>query len=318
MSPLPASQLIRLVPTSRGRGSLCATRRRVGWPSHSARNRLPSVASMPGSAVTAPVASGRLATSQGKRKLVAAKRSTVRSVARPQVEGSDVERDVGQDQRVERFFAALYPVVRTAAYARINDWQEAEDLAEEVFTAAWRRRAEADVVLTAEWASGARHNLVGNEYRRRARTRRREVQLAANPPTAAQPDRVEDGLLVRAMVARLAQPDRHLLQMAYWDDRTREQMADALDCSSSAVKTRLSRSPPAQPPPSNPARGRGCSPVPGCDHLPAQNHRPGSRRSSSSSTGTDLAAVGRPSRRRRSASAACLGSPRRACVPGLG
>lgn len=172
---------------------------------------------------------------------MAAERSTVRFVAHPQAGAPGVEAEDGQDARFEAFFAALYPVVRNAAYTRINDWQEAEDLAEEVFTAAWRRRAEANATFTAEWAFGALHNLVGNEYRRRVRVRRREGQFASTPPDATQPDRVDDGLLIRAMVARLTPPDQDLLEMAYWEDRTREQMADVLKCSSGAVKTRLSR-----------------------------------------------------------------------------
>lgn len=114
-------------------------------------------------------------------------------------------------------------------------------MAEEVFTAAWRRRAEAVTTFTAEWAFGTLHNMVGNEYRRRVRARRRMEQFASNLSTAPQPGSVDDSLLVRATVAGLTQADQHLLQMAYWDDWTREQMAEALGCSNGAVKTRVSR-----------------------------------------------------------------------------
>lgn len=143
--------------------------------------------------------------------------------------------------RFVAFFAATYPAIRRAAYARVNDWQEAEDIAEEVFTAAWRHRGEADAAFTTQWAFGALHNIVGNEYRRRERARRRIERVTSFQLRQTQPAVWEDGMLVRQALARLGEADQHLLRMAYWQDMTREQMATALGCSVGAAKTRVSR-----------------------------------------------------------------------------
>ncbi len=62
-------------------------------------------------------------------------------MAHPQPEEPAVPSEERQEKLFATFFAALYPAVRSAAYARTSDGQDAEDSAEEVFTAAWRTMA---------------------------------------------------------------------------------------------------------------------------------------------------------------------------------
>jgi len=136
-------------------------------------------------------------------------------------------------------FRDHYSLILMAAYNRVNDREAAEDAVEEVFTAAWRRRAEHERVFTLPWLYTTLRHVVGNEYRRRTREVRRGQKLAGvADPTAESSD---DALEVRAAVMTLPLADRELIWMAYWEDLTREEMAAILGCSLSALKVRLVR-----------------------------------------------------------------------------
>src|SRR5689334_19751966 len=61
---------------------------------------------------------------------------------------------------------------------------DAEDAAAEVFALAWRRRDDAEHVLTIGWLYSTLRNVVGNHYRARARHARRVEQTRLNHRTA--------------------------------------------------------------------------------------------------------------------------------------
>lgn len=95
------------------------------------------------------------------------------------------EREAGPKDAVaaadfEGFFRGYHSVILAAAFNRLNDLGAAEDVAAEVFAVAWRRRNDfPDAPLTLPWLYATLRNVVGNELRRRKRTRRREQRAQA-------------------------------------------------------------------------------------------------------------------------------------------
>lgn len=143
------------------------------------------------------------------------------------------------------FFRTYYPVMVSAAYNRMNNRADAEEVAAEVFRIAWDRRQTLSDTKRLAWLYATLRNVVGNEYRRRLRANKRseraasELLAAPNLPKTA--DHFSDQLEVREAVAALSPIDRELIWMAYWEELTREEMAEVLDCSTTSVRVQLHR-----------------------------------------------------------------------------
>lgn len=141
-------------------------------------------------------------------------------------------------------FSDYYSLICVAAFNRLGDRDAAEDAAEEVFTIAWRRRLDQGHVFTLPWLYQTLRHVIGNEYRRRERMVRREDSVRESlllNPIDSQNSNQDDAWLVREAVHKLAEPDRELVWMAYWEDLSQLEMAEILGCSLSAVKVRLLR-----------------------------------------------------------------------------
>lgn len=146
------------------------------------------------------------------------------------------------DHRFEALFRDYHRVILSAAYNRLNDRRDAEDAAAEVFSAAWRLRANPGMVFTLPWLYGTLRNIVGHEYRRRVRTAARLEKVARNAanstPDAAADDDARD---VQRAILNLDAVDRELIWMAYWEELTGEEIAAILGCSHAALRVRLHR-----------------------------------------------------------------------------
>lgn len=142
----------------------------------------------------------------------------------------------------EALFRTYHPVIVAAAYNRLSDASDAEDAAAEVFAQAWRRRDDAAHVFTVTWLYSALRNVVGNQYRARDRHARRVERSGLDAPRTTEPDSDSDDVFdVRAAVNRLDAADRELIWMTYWEDLTREEIADILGCNQAALRVRLHR-----------------------------------------------------------------------------
>ena len=140
----------------------------------------------------------------------------------------------------EALFRTYHPVILAAAFNRLSDMSDAEDAAAEVFTLAWRRRTDHPEALTIAWLYTTLRNVVGNQYRGRARHERRLVS-ARDHYTAAETSVPDEAMQVRAAVLQLDVSDRELIWMAYWEDLTRDEMAQVLSCSAATLRVRLYR-----------------------------------------------------------------------------
>ena len=140
------------------------------------------------------------------------------------------------------FVDAYRPLV---AYARRRSasWGDADDIVSEVFTVAWRRRAERDPDRAAmPWLYGIAANVARNHWRSTDRRQRLQQHLEAQPGAAPFDDPADRaGSEVRAALERLSFDDREILRLAAWEGLTHAEIGAVLGCSTNAVGIRSHR-----------------------------------------------------------------------------
>jgi RNA polymerase sigma-70 factor (ECF subfamily) len=147
----------------------------------------------------------------------------------------------------DRALAELYDRYGKVAYALalriLRDRALAEDAVQEAFVAIWRMAAQ----FRAE-RGGARAWILTLVRRRavdRVRHEQRHADLAAEAVAAGEP-LAEAGtsleqLHVREALMRLSRPERKVLELAYYEGLTQEEVAAALDIPVGTVKSRTAR-----------------------------------------------------------------------------
>ncbi|MFI1168716.1 RNA polymerase sigma factor [Streptomyces sp. NPDC020801] len=150
----------------------------------------------------------------------------------------------------DEIFAAAYrehywAVSRYVARRLDGRTSEVEEVVAEVFTVAWRRRADLPPAPL-PWLYGVARNCLANAVRGLGR-RRRLLDRLGNDDTAhgrhtvAGPDAEAPGAWVHDALARLSQADREVLRLAAWEELGVEEIAVALGCGRRAAAMRLHR-----------------------------------------------------------------------------
>ncbi|MER6466599.1 sigma-70 family RNA polymerase sigma factor [Streptomyces sp. NPDC001228] len=122
---------------------------------------------------------------------------------------------------------------------------EVEEVVAEVFTVAWRRRADLPATPL-PWLYGVARNCLANAVRGQGR-RRRLVDRLGNDETAhgrqtvAGPDTDRPGSWVHEALGRLSPADQEVLRLTAWEDLGVDEVAVALGCGSRAAAMRLHR-----------------------------------------------------------------------------
>ncbi|MFD1722923.1 RNA polymerase sigma factor [Amnibacterium endophyticum] len=133
------------------------------------------------------------------------------------------------------FYRAHYVAIVAFFQRRVDDRELARDLTAETFRIAWMRW-DSGVVVTRAWLYGVAYNLVGDEWRRRARL----GPVGELPDTLEAPDRQRD-IEVRLLLASMDATQRRVLLLTYWDGLSAGEVATALGISRASVWTRLHR-----------------------------------------------------------------------------
>lgn len=129
------------------------------------------------------------------------------------------------------------------AYGRrlLPSAEDAEDLVQQVFVAAWRQRQRYDPrrasLLT--WLLGIARNKGIDRLRRLERERRLPVDRPL--PTQDETARTADRLLVHEALSWLRPEQQHVLELAFYDDLTHQQIADKLGMPLGTVKSHARR-----------------------------------------------------------------------------
>lgn len=139
-------------------------------------------------------------------------------------------------------------LVYTLAVRGLGDGEEAEDVTQQVFFAAWRGRHgyRPERGPLAGWLVGITRRKIVDALA--ARTRRRELMskasvwdTSAEPAACVEADAALDRVLVADELAALPPPQQEVLRMAFYDDLTQVQIAERTGYALGTVKSHARR-----------------------------------------------------------------------------
>ena len=153
----------------------------------------------------------------------------------------------GDERALAQAYQRWSPLVFTVALRSLGDRQDAEDVTQQVFVAAWRARGSfnPDHARLSTWLMGITRHKVADAHESRTRVRYSEqaaVALApAATPSLAQDAQVADRVMIADELARLGEPGKTILELAFFRDLTHAQIADELAMPLGTVKSHLRR-----------------------------------------------------------------------------
>lgn len=146
----------------------------------------------------------------------------------------------------ERWSALIYSVASRAT----GNAEDAADITQAVFVAAWRGRAGFDPSRGAlpAWLLGITRRKVADHWE--AHTRQRKTEQAVitadrhDELSTAEPgaEQVIDRVLLADEMERLGEPQRRIIELAFFQDLTHIQIAQLLDMPLGTVKSHIKRS----------------------------------------------------------------------------
>ena len=154
----------------------------------------------------------------------------------------------GESWALAEAYRRWSPLVHTMSLRALGHLSDAEDVTQHVFIKAWqsRDRFDRERGLFPAWLVGITRHAVADKKTARDRDRRLAERTAvlAPPPTvhSAESDRIADAIVVHSGVARLGQPQRQILTLAFYEELTHDQIASRLDMPLGTVKSHIRRS----------------------------------------------------------------------------
>jgi RNA polymerase sigma-70 factor (ECF subfamily) len=143
-----------------------------------------------------------------------------------------------RDDWFRAIYARHYPDVVRYGLRRLDGVTAAEELAQEVFLVAWRRRTDVPGYAL-PWLYGVARRLLANHWRAQ-----RAAPLAVPFTEAAAADR-HDGVTqlldVRSALSGLSEDDQEILRLVGWEQLSLAEAAHVLGCGTTAAKVRLHR-----------------------------------------------------------------------------
>lgn len=156
----------------------------------------------------------------------------------------------GSSLELEQAYARWSALVHTVALRSLGNPDDAADVTQGVFLAAWRNRAGFDPErgTLPGWLLGITRRHIADAWRARARTLRSVDAAMIGVPSSADtgPDGVVDEVIGRILVAdelrSLAEPQATIMRLAFVEDATQSQIAEQLDLPLGTVKSHIRRS----------------------------------------------------------------------------
>lgn len=150
----------------------------------------------------------------------------------------------GAEDALERAYHRWSPLVHGLARRAVGP-DEAEDVTQQVFLAAWRRRETYDPARgpLGAWLVGIARRAVADALRQRHRSTEvlGPVEDGTGQPGVLHDADRDDLLAVYEELERLGEPRRQILLLAYVHDKTQKEIAELLDLPLGTVKTHTTR-----------------------------------------------------------------------------
>ena len=152
----------------------------------------------------------------------------------------------GGDEDLAEAYRRWSPLVYTIAIRATGNAEDAADITQSVFVSAWRGRAGFDPASGAlpAWLVGITRRRIADHWEARGKQAKVEDSLMTNHEvtTAPSADAAVERVIVADEIARLGDPQRRIIEMAFFEDLTHAQIARALRLPLGTVKSHIRRS----------------------------------------------------------------------------
>jgi RNA polymerase sigma factor (sigma-70 family) len=201
------------------------------------------------SASREPVVSATIAAARAERTASVTPLPRTRGTSEDAAEVAELGRRfaAGDPEALPEAYRRWSSLVHTLALRSTGDSEDAADITQQVFVAAWRGQAGFDPergTLPA-WLVTITKRRIADRWEARSRERR-AVEAVGNVVDVRPVDAAEAGVADRVLLAdelaRLGEPQRRIMELAFFHDLTHTQIASLLSLPLGTVKSHIRRS----------------------------------------------------------------------------